>query len=64
MPWTFSYHLDTLELYVPFGYLGPLGTFLMPWTIRYILDTVELKIPLGFIVPLGCFGPLGTFEIP
>ena len=24
------YLLDTLDLYVPFGYLGPLGTFWIP----------------------------------
>ena len=51
--WTFRYPLDTLELYGPFGYLGPLGsfgylgplgTFWIPWTLRYL-------------------GPLGSFGI-
>ena len=42
IPWIFRYLLDTLDLKVPFGYLGPLGTFWIPWTFRYILDTLDL----------------------
>ena len=51
IPWTFRYRLDTLELSVPFGYHGPLGTFLylgplsnfyIIRTFKYLLDTLDI----------------------
>ena len=42
LPWTSWYLLDTLDLLVPFGYLGPLGTFWIPWTFRHLFDTLDL----------------------
>ena len=47
MPWTFRYLLDTLDLKVPLGYLGPIGSFRIPWTFRYLIDALDLLIPLN-----------------
>ena len=53
IPWTLKNPLDTFELKVPFGYLGPLGTFWVPlgplvtfWTFTYVLD---LKVPFVYL---------------
>ena len=34
--------LDTLDIYVPFLYLGPLGIFWITWIYRYLLDTLDI----------------------
>ena len=34
--------LDTLYIYVPFLYLGPLGIFWITWIYRYLLDTLDI----------------------
>ena len=44
VPWKTIYSLDTLDHLVPFGYLGPLGTFWIPWTTRYLLDTIRYPL--------------------
>ena len=54
--WTFRYLLDTLDLEVLFGYLGPLG---ISWTFRCILDPRYL---LDLLVPLGPLGTSWTFR--
>ena len=39
---TNRYPLNTLDLWVPIGYLGTLSPFLIPLTFRYALDTLNL----------------------
>ena len=54
--------MDTLDLYVPFEYRGPLGTFWTLGTFRYILDTLDLEVTLNsldLLVLFGYLGPLG-----
>ena len=54
--WPFMYLLD---LKVPLGNLGPLGTCWITWTFRYLFNTMELQVPFWYLGPLGiCFIPL------
>ena len=41
-PLTFGYLLNTLNLWVCFGYHRLLGTFWMPWTFKYLFDTLDV----------------------
>ena len=52
IPWTSRYHLNTLDLSVLFGYLGPRGTFWIP-----LGTSLTFSYPFFLHVPLG---PLGT----
>ena len=45
--------MDTFDLKVPFGYLGPLGTLLIHWKFRYLLDTLDPEFPdFGLILEI------------
>ena len=46
--WTFRYLLDILDLYIPFGYLGPLGTFWKHCIFWFLLYALNLKVPSGY----------------
>ena len=52
---TLRYLLDTLDLTVPLGYLGPLQIFLVPLTFRDLLTTLCLYLKPKFYdaQPLG-----------